>query len=201
MPYQGAVILCLLLAAASASNDDPSITACSCNGGECRCEPTSSTESENTQQALEQTKQFSQWWGQHMAKVGNVTCSCSGTACYCSRAPGRGDEAHLEHSSCLCTNSSGEACHCGHSNPTTTQPQDMSKASEDEAELMGETKEMSEAVSQKFWPYHPYRPYHPYHPYHPYYPGGCHYRTVCHSICHWGRCYHVCHHVRVCHYR
>jgi len=152
MSPRGALLVGLLLAATAwGSSADPNLTVCSCANDECRCESTPpGAEAEDTQQDLEQTKEVTQWWDGHISKAHNTSCSCFGAACYCSRTADRGDETHpQQHSSCLCTGAAGEACHCGHSNTAVAQPRDVSATTADEAELMGETKEMSKAMGQK----------------------------------------------------
>mmetsp|Transcript_49550 Transcript_49550/g.130722 ORF Transcript_49550/g.130722 Transcript_49550/m.130722 type:complete len:184 (+) Transcript_49550:62-613(+) len=147
MPWQAAVLLSLLLAAASASSAEPSIAACSCSGDECRCESTPGTGSESSRLTLEQTRQISDRWDQRVPEAATTTCSCSGTSCYCSQAAGHGDEAQPQHLSCLCTGSAGEACHCGRSHEAA-QPPAVAAAGDGTAELMGRTREMSKAQSQ-----------------------------------------------------
>jgi len=142
----------LLAATAWGSNVDPRLTVCSCANDECRCESTPpGAKAEDTQEDLQQTKEVNQWWGEHISKAHNTSCSCFGTACYCSRTADRGDESHSRQqlSSCLCSGSSVEACHCGHSSAAVAQPQDAAETTADEAELMGETKEVSKAMEQK----------------------------------------------------
>lgn len=175
----------LLVATALAAAADPSSSACSCTGDACQCQSVPHVPSEaaslQEQETLKQLKEVSSWWDEHMHGDQNTSCSCSGASCYCSHA-GDGGGAPSQHVACLCTNSSQEACRCGHAQSAEQLRGAAAPTEEEETKLMGQAKAMSEFIAAdpaKHICIHVCHYIHICHFFH------CRLVRVCHGICHY----------------